>query len=175
MSILIYSGAGQFAALTVLAGGGGALAAIAALLMMNARWLPMGFAIGPSLSGGRARRFLDAQAIVDASFAISSRGDGSFDRRLLIGATLPQVSSWMAGTVAGVVIGADLGEPETLGLDAIFPAFYLALLVEEARGSTAIAAAGAGAVIAAALIPVAPAGISILAASLAALIGLRAR
>src|SRR6476469_1727926 len=56
MSLAVFSGAAQFAALTVLTAGGGAVAAIAAGMLMNARWLPMGLAVGPSLSGGRTRR-----------------------------------------------------------------------------------------------------------------------
>jgi 4-azaleucine resistance transporter AzlC len=173
MSIAIFSGGAQFAALSVLASGGAASAAIAAGLLMNARWMPMGFAIGPSLPGRAPARALQGQAIVDASFAISSRGDGTFDRGLLIGATIPQASAWIAGTVIGVVAGDVLGDPARLGLDAVFPAFYLTLLVEEARGRRAVPAALAGAAIAIALMPVAPAGVPVIAASLAALVGLR--
>src|SRR5580765_5161481 len=94
MSLTVFSGAAQFAALSVLVAGGGAVAAIAAGMLMNARWLPMGFAVGPSLPGRALARALQGQAIVDASFVISSRGDGTFDRGLLIGATLPQGASW---------------------------------------------------------------------------------
>src|ERR671922_1540334 len=90
MSVSIFSGGAQFAALSVLASGGALGAAALAGLLMNARWMPMGFAVGPSLRGGRIARALQGQAIVDASFAIASRGDGSFDRELLIGATIPQ-------------------------------------------------------------------------------------
>jgi 4-azaleucine resistance transporter AzlC len=175
MSVSIFSGGAQFAALGVLASGGAIVAAIAAGLLMNARWVPMGFAVGPSLPGGALARALQSQAIVDASFAISSRGDGTFDRGLLIGATLPQASAWIAGTVLGVVAGDVLGDPTRLGLDAVFPAFYLTLLVEEASRGRAIAAALAGAGIAVALMPFAPVGVPVIAAALAALIGLRGR
>src|SRR3954469_15476503 len=54
MSLAVFSGAAQFAALTVLTAGGGALAAVAAGMLMNARWLPMGVGVGPFL-GGRPR------------------------------------------------------------------------------------------------------------------------
>jgi predicted branched-subunit amino acid permease len=75
--------------------------------------------------------------------------------------------------VVGVVAGDVLGDPAVLGLDAVFPAFYLTLLVEEARGRRAVSAAIAGAVITIALMPVAPVGVPVLVASLAALMGLR--
>jgi predicted branched-subunit amino acid permease len=174
MSICVFSGAAQFAALSVLVAGGGAVAAIAAGMLMNARWLPMGFAVGPSLPGGPLARAIQGQAVVDASFVIASRRDGTFDRGLLIGATLPQGTSWIAGTVIGVVAGPVLGDPQQLGLDAVFVAFYLALVVEEASHSRrAIASAVGGAAIALALMPFAPPGVPIIVASLAALIGLR--
>jgi 4-azaleucine resistance transporter AzlC len=175
MSVVIFSGGAQFAALSVLASGGAMGAALAAGLLMNARWLPMGFAVGPSLPGRALSRALRAQAIVDPSFAISSRGDGTFDRGLLVGATIPQASAWVAGTVVGVLSGHVLGDPARLGLDAVFPAFYLTLLVEEVRGRRAVTAALAGAAITVALMPVAPAGVPVIAASIAALVGLRRR
>ena len=175
MSIFVFSGAAQFAALSVLAAGGGAVAAITAGMLMNARWLPMGFAIGPSLRGGPLARAAQGQTIVDASFVIASRGDGSFDRGLLMGATAAQAVAWVSGTVIGVVAGPVLGDPASLGLDAIFVAFYLALLVEEARSRRAMLAGLAGAAIAFALMPFTPAGVPIIAASLAALVGLRTR
>jgi predicted branched-subunit amino acid permease len=172
-SILVCGGGAQFAALSVLAAGGGGGAAVAAGLLMNARFLPMGFAVAPALGGRPIVRAAQGQAIVDASFAVASRGDGSFDRDLLIGATLPQVAAWIAGTIVGVAGGAALTDPEALGLDAIFPAFYLVLLLEEARERRAIVAAALGALIALALMPFAPAGVPVIAAALAALIGLR--
>jgi 4-azaleucine resistance transporter AzlC len=173
MSVVVFAGAAQFAALSVLAAGAGPAAAIAAGLLMNARFLPMGLAAGPALAGRPLRRILRGQAIVDASWALASRGDGSFDRGVLIGATLPQGAAWVSGTVVGVLGGAALAHPERLGMDAIFPAFYLALLVEEARGGRKLAAAAAGAAITLALMPVAPAGLPVIAAAAAALLGLR--
>src|SRR3954453_10402079 len=89
MSIAVFSGAAQFAALTVLTAGGGAVAAILAGMLMNARWLPMGLAVGPFLKGRAPRRAVGSQALVDASFALASRGDGTYDRGVLIGLTLP--------------------------------------------------------------------------------------
>jgi 4-azaleucine resistance transporter AzlC len=175
MSLLVFSGAAQFAALTVLTAGGGAAAAIGAGLLMNTRFLPMGIAAAPALSGRLWRRVARAQAIVDASWAISSRGDGTFDRGILVGATLPQAACWIGGTVLGVVGGSALSHPSEYGLDAIFPAFYLCLLVGELRERRALSSALLGAAIALALMPVAPPGVPVIAASAAALLGLRAR
>jgi 4-azaleucine resistance transporter AzlC len=173
MSVVVFAGSAQFAALSVLAAGGGAGPAIASGLLMNARFLPMGFAVGASLPGGPVTRGAQGQAVVDASFVLASRGDGRFDRKLLIGATLAQGAAWILGTGVGVVGGAAIAEPERFGLDAIFPAFYLALLAEEVGSRRAAAAAVLGAAIALALLPVAPPGVPVIAASAAALLGLR--
>src|SRR5689334_9687277 len=135
MSIVVFAGAAQFAALSVLAAGSGAAAAIAAGLLMNMRFLPMGFAAARTFKGGAARRAAQGQALVDASWALASRGDGTFDRGVLLGATIPQAVAWISGTVVGVFAGGPLAHPDRLGLDAIFPAFYLALLVGELRTS----------------------------------------
>ncbi|MFL5935659.1 MAG: AzlC family ABC transporter permease [Gaiellaceae bacterium] len=175
MSIVVFAGAAQFASLSVLAAGGAAGAAIVAGLLMNARFLPMGFAVAPSLRGRSFARAAQGQAIVDASWALASRRDGTFDRGLLLGATIPQAFAWISGTIVGVFAGARLAHPERFGLDAIFPAFYLALLVGELRTDRSRIAAALGAVIAFALIPVAPAGVPVIAASAAALIGPRRR
>src|SRR3954471_15797192 len=175
MSLAVFSGAAQFAALTVLTAGGGALAAVAAGMLMNARWLPMGLAVGPFLRGRAPRRALESQALVDASFALSSRGDGTYDRGVLIGATLPQFAAWVGGTAAGVLGGSVLKDPGALGLDAMFPAFFAVLLAGEAKGRPAIAAATLGSLIVLVLLPVAPAGLPVVAAAGAALIGLRRR
>src|SRR3954452_14275229 len=175
MSLIVFSGAAQFAALTVLTAGGGAIAAIAAGMLMNGRWLPMGLAVGPFLTGGPLKRTAQSLALVDASFALSSRGDGTYDRGVLIGATLPQAAAWVGGTLAGVLGGAILADPASLGLDAMFPAFFAVLLVEEARGRLPLTAAATGAAIALVLMPFAPPGVPVLAATAAALLGLRTR
>ena len=173
MSILVFSGGAQFAVLSVLQAHGTAAAATAAGLLMNARWLPMSLALAPSLSGGRMRRSVDAQAIVDASFVIADRGDGTFSRDRLIGATLPQAGSWIAGTALGLAVGSRLPDPDTLGLDAVFPAFYLTLLVAEVGDRRTLTVVVLAAIVTLALMPWAPPGVPVLAASIASLIGLR--
>ena len=175
MSLLVFAGTAQFAAISTLATGGAALTAVSAGLLMNMRFLAMGIASAPIWRGGPLRRAVEGQAVVDTSWALANRGDGSFDRGLMIGTTIPQYFAWTAGTVVGVVAGAALGDPEALGLDAIFPAFYLTLLASEARSGAALTSALLGAAIALCLIPVAPPGLPVLVASVAALLGLRRR
>jgi predicted branched-subunit amino acid permease len=175
MSGLLFSGSAQFGSLTVLAAGGGAAAAIAAGAMLNARFLPMGFAAAPALRGGPLQRAAEGQAVVDASWALALREDGSFDREQMFGATLPQYVTWFAGTAVGLAGGSALGDPEALGLDALFPAFFLVLLAEELRDRRAVAAALVGGALALGFSPLLPPGLPVLLASLAALIGLWSR
>jgi 4-azaleucine resistance transporter AzlC len=173
MSVIVFAGAAQFASVSILAAGGSLASAASAGLLINTRFLPMGLAVAPALRGGPLRRAAEAQTMVDASWAIANRGDGTFDRQLMMGATIPQAVGWWGGTIIGAVAGSLLGNPETLGLDALFPAFYLALLADELRDRTSLASALLGAAIAIALVPFAPPGIPVVAASLAALVGLR--
>ena len=173
-SIIAFSGSAQFAVVAVLGAGGGAVAAIVAAVLLNSRFLPMGVAVAPFLKGGPLRRALEGQTIVDASWALASRGGGRFDREFMIGATLPQVIAWIGGTVVGVLSSDVVGDVERLGLDVIFPAFFMALLVEELRaGGRTIAAALIAAVLSLALVPWVPPGVPVIAACAAALLGLK--
>ena len=174
MSALLFAGSAQFAATAVLAAGGGAGAAIAAGILLNVRYVPMGIALAPSLRGGVLRRAAIGQAMIDFSWAAASRGGGRFDWRFMLGATTPSYPSWVIGTAVGVFAGDLIGDPAALGLDALFPAFFLCLLVEgELRPGRPAVVAGLGSLIALCLIPITPAGVPVIAASAAALLGLR--
>lgn len=172
MSALVHAGAAQFAATSIVVAGGGVVSGVVAASLMNARFLAMGAALAPSLPGGPALRAVQAQTVVDPSWAVANNGDGTFDRWLLFGATAPQYVGWISGTLLGAYGGDLIGDIERFGLDAVYPTFFLALLVAELRrpGSRGIALAGA--VIALALVPFVPAGIPILVAAVAALVGL---
>ena len=174
MSALMFAGAAQFAATAVLAAGGGAAAAIAAATLLNLRFGPMGVALAPSLRGDRLSRAFTGQAMIDFSWAAASRGGGRFDARFMVGATLPSYPAWVGGTAIGIFAGDLIGDPAKLGLDALFPAFFLCLLVEgELRPGMPAVVAAVGAAVALALIPFTPAGVPVIAASAAALVGLR--
>jgi predicted branched-subunit amino acid permease len=175
MSAIVFAGSAQIAALSIIAGGGGLGSAIGAAALMNSRFLPMGIAIGPSLPGGAAARAAQGQTVVDASWALASDGEGGFDRHVLFGSSAIQYVTWVTGTVVGVVGGSALGDPREYGLDAIYPAFFVALLIEETRSGRALGVAAVGALIALVLIPIAPAGVPVLVASLASLLGLVGR
>ena len=171
MSATTFAGSAQFAAASILDTGGAVASAIAAAVLLNARYAPISLSVAPAFGGGRLRRVLESQLIVDESWAISRRPGGAYDRRLLVGAGLVLYVAWVGSTAVGAVGGEALGDPERLGLDAAFPALFLALLVPQVRTRRALAAALVGGAVALALIPVAPAGVPIVAASGACLLG----
>jgi 4-azaleucine resistance transporter AzlC len=171
MSLLVFAGSAQFAALSIVAGGGAVSAAVTAAALMNSRFLAMGAAIAPSLPGGPIRRALQGQAVVDTSWAAALRPDGSFDRYFMFGATLPQYLGWATGTAVGAYGSGLVPDVEALGLDAVFPAFFLALLISEVRNRRGLFVAVGGAGLALALVPAVPPGLPILLAGLAAVAG----
>jgi 4-azaleucine resistance transporter AzlC len=175
MSATTFAGSAQFAATSVLGAGGGVAAAVVAAVFLNARYAPISVSVAPSFVGGPLRRLAESQLIVDESWAVARRPDGAYDRPILIGAGLLLYVGWVGGTAVGAVAGDALGDPERLGLDAAFPALFLALLVPLVRRRRPLAAALAGGAIALALMPVAPAGVPIVAASAACLLGWRTR
>ena len=173
MSATTFAGSAQFAAVSVIGAGGATIAAIAAALLLNLRYLPIGISVAPEFGGPWWRRALDAQLVVDESWAIGHRGGGRYDKRLIVGGGLVIYAAWVGGTAVGLAGGGILGDPERLGLDAAFPALFLGLLVTQVHSCRALVATLAGATIALALVPVAPAGVPIIAASAACLIGWR--
>jgi 4-azaleucine resistance transporter AzlC len=172
MSLTTFAGSSQFAAASFFEAGGGIAAAIGAAVLLNARYAPISLTVAPGLGGSRLRRLVLSQLIVDESWAVS-HVHGRVDARRLIGAGCVLYVCWTAGTVIGVLAGDVLGDPEDYGLDAAFPALFLALLIPQLRSRTHIAAALLGAAIALALVPFTSPGVPIIAASAACLVGLR--
>ena len=173
MSATTFAGGAQFALVSILDGGGSVVAAILAALLLNARYAAIGISVAPLFRGSRKRRLVEAQLIVDESWALAARPDGTYDRRVLLGAGLTLYVAWVLGTAVGVVGGGFLGDPGRLGLDAAFPALFLAFLVGQHRTRRGVVAAFAGGGIALALLPFAPPGVPIVAAAAGCLVGLR--
>lgn len=171
MSLTSFTGASQFATVSVLGDGGGLGAAVTAAVLLAARYVPIGLSVAPSLRGSPASRLVQSQLIIDESWAIANRGDGTVNGKALLGAGFALYVSWFAGTLAGVLTGDILGDPEDLGLDAAFPALFMVLLVSQLKTRQAVAAAVGGAAIALALVPFTKAGVPIIAASLACFAG----
>jgi 4-azaleucine resistance transporter AzlC len=171
-SATTFAGSAQFAAVSVLGAGGSIAAAVTAAVLLNARYAPMSVAAAPVFHGPWWKRLLEAQLIVDESWALGGRS-GRFHREILLGAGLLLYPLWVAGTAAGTLVGDRLGTPEDYGLDGAFAALFLGLALPTLRGRRAREAALAAAVLVVALIPFVPAGVPLIAASAACLLGLR--
>ena len=132
--------------------------------------------MAPILKGSRTKRLLSAQLVIDESTAVATAQESAaMKQRGFYAAGLSVFVFWNLGTLIGVLGGQHIGRPESLGLDAAFPAGFLALLVPHVRTMAGRRAAVGGALAALVLVPFAPAGVPILVAGLAALIGLRRR
>ncbi len=172
MSATTFAGASQFAAVSVLDAGGTVAAAILAAIFLNARYIAISVTVASIFPGGKLRRLVESQAIVDESWALSGRR-GSFEWPILVGSGLVFYGLWVGSTAAGTLIGGVLGDPNALGLDAAFAALFLALAVPYLHERRSREAAALAAVITLMLLPFAPAGVPIIAASAACLVGLR--
>jgi predicted branched-subunit amino acid permease len=165
MSMLVFTGASQFAFVGVLAAGGGALAAMGPAVMLAMRNAAYGLSLAPILRGKLRHRALAAQLVIDESTAMArAEVDPGAARRAFVATGVSVWLCWNAGTLFGALLGGGLGDPRNLGLDAMFPAAFLALLAPQLRRPGAPVAAIAGAVIAVGVLPFAPAGVPVIAA-----------
>ena len=174
MSILVFAGSAQFAAVSSLAAGS-PLGAVVSGVLLNSRYLATGAAAAGVLPGGRVRRFVLAQFVVDESFALGVSAGTPLrpDPRVLVTAGTAEWACWVAGAAVGAVLGPVLGDPRRLGLDAAFPALFVALLRPMLQRPRAARAAGAGLLAAAVLRPLVPPGVALAGAAAAGLIAHR--
>jgi predicted branched-subunit amino acid permease len=173
-SLIVLAGGSQFAFVGVLAAGGNPFAGAVGGLLLNVRYLAFGIAIAPHLPAGTlGRRALDGYLVVDESVALALAGPvHEIGRRFRItGWTV--VTAWIGATAVGAYGGQLLGDPAALGLDAAFPAGFLALLAPWLRHRRGQVAAAVGVLLALALTPFTPPGVPILAAGLGALVAMR--
>lgn len=171
MSLIVFAGSAQFAAVGVIAAGGGIVPAILAGALLNVRFVATGIAVARSLPGGRVRRALLGQLIVDETFAlgVAAGEPGRPDGRTMVVAGRLLYVCWQAGTIVGTLIGPVLGDPRRLGVDAAFPALFVALLWPMLRAHHAVRCAVAGAAVALLLAPFTPPGVPLAGAAVVGL------
>ncbi|MFE7562851.1 AzlC family ABC transporter permease [Kitasatospora sp. NPDC057500] len=163
MSLLVFAGGSQFAAVGVVLSGGGALAAVVTGLVLNARLLPFGFTVADALDGPRWRRLLGAQLLTDESAAFTLMQPDPRRRRAaywVCGLALFVI--WNVSVVVGAVAGGLIGDTDALGLDAAFPAVLLALVLPALGDRRTRLAALLGSAVAVAATPYVPAGLPVL-------------
>lgn len=177
LSLVMFTGASQFALVGVIDGGGALLAAVAAALLLGVRNAFYGVSMSQILGVRGRRGALPAHFVIDETTAMAIARDDRDAQRYAFWATgLALYVCWNAGTLLGALGGSAAGDPESLGLDAAIPAAFLALLWPRLRDRTGKTVALGGALVATVLIPLAPAGVPVLAAAAVALAaGLRPR
>jgi predicted branched-subunit amino acid permease len=173
MSALVFSGSAQFAFITATTGGAGLATGIGAAALMNLRFVPMAASAARSLRGGVVRRAFEGQAVVDGSWVAAQRSDGTTNREVMLGATLIQWPAWVLGTALGAILVPSPEFLHRLGLDVVFPCFFVLLLLDTLRHQPHVRpVAVAAAVIAGTAVVVLPAGVALLLSAAAAALAL---
>ena len=171
LSVIVFAGGSQIAAVGVVLAGGSPLAAVAAGAVLNTRLFPYGLAVADVVTSeyGVVRRWLiriiGTHIITDESVAFALRQEGRSLRRAAFwtcGIALFVI--WNVSVLLGVGLGSALHDTNAFGLDSTFPAVMLALALPTLTSRSIRVAAGTGAVLAVALTPLLPAGLPLLAA-----------
>jgi branched chain amino acid efflux pump len=163
MSVLVFAGGAQFAAAGVVLAGGSPATAVLAGLILNARLLPYGFTVADAAGGRWWTRLAGAQLITDESVAFTARQHEPRRRRAIFWACgLALFGCWNAAVAAGAAAGTAIRDTGSFGLDAVFPAVLLALVLPTLADRGTRHAALAGAVIAVAATPFLPPGVPVL-------------
>ncbi|MCP5029059.1 MAG: branched-chain amino acid ABC transporter permease [Actinomycetia bacterium] len=169
MSMLVFTGGSQFAAVGVIDSGGTVAAALGSALLLAARNGIYGLTVSRLLPGPWWKRAVAAHLTIDESTALATGQDGDQQRATAFWAAgLSVFVFWNVGTFLGALSGSGLGDPASLGLDAAFPAGFIALVMPALRKRPGRAAATVGGLIALVCVPLTPAGVPILAAAIAA-------
>lgn len=141
MSLLVFAGGAQFAAVGLIAAGAGPWTLISTTFLLNLRHLLYGVVVAATTELRGGRRLLGAHVLTDEAFGVHvahGRGRPAF----LIGAGLSLFVVWNAATLAGSLLARSLPEPQAIGLDIVFPLAFLALLVPLLRNRRTLAVAG---------------------------------
>lgn len=175
LSLLMFTGASQFAFLGVIAAHGSPLAGAATAILLGTRNALYGLRLAPLLRVSRLRRPLAAHLVIDETTAMAIAPESQRTGRLGFWATGASVYlCWNLGSLIGAIGAKALASPTALGLDAAVPAAFLALLAPRIRSRNALLVALTGALIAVIAVPFVPAGVPVLlAAATAAAIGFR--
>ena len=165
MSMLTFTGASQFAFIGVLSAGGTPAAAMGPAVMLALRNAAYGLSVSPIMPKQLSRRLVLSHVVIDETTAMAkAHDDPDESRRAFIATGISVWIFWNAGTAIGALAGDWLGDPRTLGLDAMFPAAFLALLAPQLRHAGAPLAAIVGAAVAIALVPFTQVGVPVIAA-----------
>jgi 4-azaleucine resistance transporter AzlC len=135
MSITVFAGASQFSAAGMFQAGAGGLAIIFTTFLINLRHLLYGLNLGRQVPVGPLQQAAAAPFLTDEAFGVVV-ASGRRDFRFLLGAELSLFFIWNAATLAGALISSALPDPDSLGVDFVFPLAFLALLIPLLKSRT---------------------------------------
>jgi predicted branched-subunit amino acid permease len=171
LSLLMFTGASQFALVGVLSGGGSAVAGAAAAMLLGTRNTLYGLRVAPLLGFSGRRRLGGAHLLIDESTAMSvnrTTRPGARTGFLVTGGSIFVL--WNLFTLVGAVAGNAIGDPRTYGLDAAVGGAFLALLWPQLSSTVRRVVALLAVAVALGAVPVVPAGVPVLAAGGVALL-----
>ena len=170
LSLLVFTGASQFALVGVVAAGGAPFSGAVTGLLLGTRNTLYGLRLAPLLAWTGWRRAGAAHILIDESTAMSVTRETTEEARVgFLSTGLAVFALWNLATFAGALAGQALGDPRTYGLDAAVGAAFLALLWPRLRDRRNQVTAVLAVALALSVVPVAPAGVPVLAAGLVAL------
>ena len=169
LSLLLFTGASQFALVGVLGAGGSALAAVAGALLLGTRNTLYAVRLASLVPVRGVRRAVAAQLTIDESTGMATAAPSGLAPTAFWATGASVYVLWNLATLLGAIGAARLGDPARLGLDAAVPAAFLALLAPQVRTRPLLAAGLAGALVAAAAVPFTPPGVPVLLAGLVVL------
>ena len=173
-SVFVVAGASEFLFIGIVAAGGNPIAAALAGLLVNARHLPYGLALPPDITGRGWRRLFGTHLMNDETVVFTlAQPDYPRKRAAYWLCGLSLFAAWSGGATLGALIGSAVHDTNAFGLDAMFPAVILALIVPTLRDRPTLRAAATGAVIALAAAPFMPPGLPVLLALAAVLLLVR--
>ena len=171
LSLVMFTGASQFAFVGVAAAGGAPLSAAATALMLGTRNALYGLRLAPLLRYAGWRRPAAAQIVIDESTAMSvSRDTPALARVGFVTTGIAIFVLWNLFTLLGAVAGNLIGDPRTYGLDAAVGGAFLALLWPRLADPRNRMVAACAAAVALGVVPLAPAGVPVLVAGGVALL-----
>lgn len=170
LSLVVFTGASQFALVGVVAAGGAPFSGAVTGLLLGTRNTLYGLRLAPLLAWAGWRRAVAAQLLIDESTAMSVTRESTEEARIgFLSTGIAVFVLWNLATLGGAVAGEALGDPRTYGLDAAVGAAFLALLWPRLRDRRNQLTAVLAVALALTLVPAAPAGVPVLAAALVAL------
>jgi predicted branched-subunit amino acid permease len=171
LSILLFSGASQFAVVGIMGAGGAAVSAIATATLLGFRNALYGLQMAPILKVKGLKRILAAQITIDESTAVATLQENDADRRRGFYITGVGVYIfWNLFTFLGALGASAIGDPSVWGLDAAVPAAFCGLIWPRLKNKTHFVVSAVAIAWALLLTPITPAGIPIITTVLLAVI-----